>query len=252
MIEIEKIEIIAIAKVLMDSLETGDWSELMMITDCDDYYEQNTQFQRDIHWRNPSLKQGCIDAVKHILNSDINNIKKIISFEKTSSLLKKNYNTEYNTIMSKISTISGKVVLSQPTKITSETIYQALDDAQLLINNNKPENAYDRMHTALHGFLKKTCENEKIQFSSSDGMTALLPKISNHLKTFQSFETDRNEKIVTMLRALNNVLDSINYLRNHNSLSHPNEKLLNKSDALFAINIARSITSYIDSIIQEK
>jgi len=250
--EIENIEIIAIAKVLMGSLDTGDWSELMMITGCDDYYEQNSQFQRDIHWTNPGLKQGCINAVKHMLDSDVNNIIKIINFERTSLLLENQHEKEYNTIISKISTISGKIVLNQPTKVTSETIYQALDDAQLLIDNNKPENAYDRVHTALHGFLKKICEDQKIHHSSSDNITALLPKISNHLKVHSSFELDRNKKIVEMLRSLNSVLDSINYLRNHNSLSHPNEKLLNKNDALFAINIARSITSYIDSIVEEK
>lgn len=41
----------------------------------------------------------------------------------------------------------------------------------------------------------------------------------------------------------------INELRNHNSLAHPGNVLLNEADAKFAINLVRSIMSYVDDLI---
>ena len=45
------------------------------------------------------------------------------------------------------------------------------------------------------------------------------------------------------------MLDTINYLRNHHSLSHANQELLTDADAQFAINLTRSIMSYIDKLV---
>jgi hypothetical protein len=53
-----------------------------------------------------------------------------------------------------------------------------------------------------------------------------------------------------MLRSANAMLDSINYLRNHNRQSHPTEELLTDSDARFSINLARSIMSYVDDLLE--
>lgn len=40
---------------------------------------------------------------------------------------------------------------------TSETVFEALKDAEILLRSSGPKNAVDRAHTALHGYLKKLC-----------------------------------------------------------------------------------------------
>jgi len=51
-----------------------------------------------------------------------------------------------------------------------------------------------------------------------------------------------------MLRSVNAIMNNINYLRNYNSLSHPTDELLNFNDAKFAINLVRSIMTYVDNL----
>ncbi|WP_336749738.1 abortive infection family protein [Pantoea vagans] len=45
------------------------------------------------------------------------------------------------------------------------------------------------------------------------------------------------------------ILQEIKNLQNNNSMAHPTENLLNESDARFAINLVRSIMTYIDELL---
>ncbi len=98
-------------------------------------------------------------------------------------------------------------------------------------------------------FLKQVCINKQIAFNSDDAITALLPKINNYIKLKVGVE--RNDKVFAMLRSANSMLDTINNLRNHYSMAHPNETLLTESDARFSINLVRSIMTYINDLLTD-
>ena len=242
--ELNTKEKINLSKVLMNTLNTGDWKELFALTECD-YCPQNcSQFYKDVHWNNEGLKQGCINAVEFILEADPVNIKEIWELEGVQGALKGSKPELYNVIES---IVNGVVLVASPeVNNTNESVFKALEDAEVLLTTQGASSAYDRMHTALHGFLRQICDNNNISFVSGDAITALLPKISKYIK--QQPDDDRNSKVVDMLRSAASMLDTINYLRNHHSMSHPNENLLKESDAKFAINLARSIMTYIDEL----
>jgi len=42
---------------------------------------------------------------------------------------------------------------------TSEVVFEALKDAEVLLETRGPKSAVDRAHTALHGYLKKLCSD---------------------------------------------------------------------------------------------
>ncbi|WXP46824.1 abortive infection family protein (plasmid) [Escherichia coli] len=52
-----------------------------------------------------------------------------------------------------------------------------------------------------------------------------------------------------MLRLSAAILHGINNLRNNYSMAHPTETLLNEADARFAINLVRSIMTYVDELL---
>ncbi|WP_250200281.1 abortive infection family protein [Escherichia coli] len=52
-----------------------------------------------------------------------------------------------------------------------------------------------------------------------------------------------------MLRSSAAILHGINNLRNNYSMAHPTETLLNEADARFAINLVRSIMTYVDELL---
>ncbi|HDY99555.1 MAG TPA: abortive phage infection protein [Pseudomonas sabulinigri] len=235
---------INLSKVLMNTLNSGDWKELFAITECDDCPQNSSQFYKDVHWNNDSLKQGCINAVEFILDANPVNIKEIWGLEGVQGTLKRNKPELYNAIES---IVDGVVLVANPNvNNTNESVFKALEDAEVLLTTQGASSAYDRMHTALHGFLRQVCHNNNISFVNSDAITALIPKISSYIK--EQPDDGRNSKVFAMLRAAGSMLDTINYLRNHHSMSHPNENLLKESDAKFAINLARSIMTYIDDL----
>jgi hypothetical protein len=238
---------ISLAKSLVNSLNSGDWKELFALTECEDCPTNNSRFYNDVHWQNDGLKGGCIHAVEYILEENPENIVHIWEMEGVQTSLKRSDLETYTFIKAIVNTEEGKSVPKPTPKNTNNNIYLALKDAELLITNSGAASGYDRMHTALHSFLRQVCENNNISYEKSDAITALLPKINNYIKSLP--DDGRNKKVFDMLRSANAMLDSINYLRNHNSQSHPTEELLTENDAVFSINLVRSIITYIDNLL---
>jgi len=238
---------ISLSKLLMVTLNSGDWEELFAITECDDCPSNNPRFYKDVHWQNEGLKRGCFQAIEYILEENPENIVHIWKMDGVQTALKSSNSDTYSFIQAIVNSEEGKSVPEPIPKNTNDSVYHALKDAEVLIANRGAANGYDRMHTALHSFLRQSCENNNIPFSQKDGITALLPKISTHIKSLP--DDGRNEKVFNMLRSANSMLDSINYLRNNHSLSHPTDELLTENDAVFSINLARSIMTYIDGLL---
>lgn len=133
-------------------------------------------------------------------------------------------------------------------KNVNENIYQALEDAEVLLQKNGPHRAYDRVHTALHASLRQMCTNHGIATNSTNNnVPGLLSLITAHLKALP--DDGRNEDVFKMLKSSAAILHGINNLRNNYSMAHPTETLLNEADARFAINLVRSIMTYVDELL---
>ena len=50
--------------------------------------------------------------------------------------------------------------------------------------------------------------------------------------------------------SLASALDSLNTIRNRGTLAHPNELLLNESEAMLYINLSRAVLTYIETKIK--
>ncbi|MCD9500565.1 abortive infection family protein [Photobacterium carnosum] len=248
MLDLDNKQRLTVAKAAM-SLTTGDWSELFCLTDCEDYPEEYRNFMNDVYYQNDGLKQSCINAIDTILNSNPENIEHIWEISSLSNKVKRLDSNLYDTIERYIDGEHQKNVSSPVLEHENENIYNALADAELLIEQRGPEFAYDRMHNAVHSFMREVCDNHAISYEDNHGITKLLKEINAHLKVIPA--DGRNDTVFGMLRSANSILDGTNYLRNHHSLAHPTETLLNSTDALFAINLAKSIISYVDGLLEK-
>lgn len=126
-------------------------------------------------------------------------------------------------------------------KITSAVVNQAIIDAENLLKTSGAVSAVDRVHTALHGYLREICSQAGIIYAKEDGMTRLLKLLRQHHPSFQV--TDEAERI---LRAFGTIMETLNTMRNNSSLAHPNSALLDDSEAFLAINATRTILHYLD------
>ena len=102
------------------------------------------------------------------------------------------------------------------------------------------------MHTFFQGYLRNKCSQWQIQLEADANIKdALLSIIDNH----QYFtEINREPELKNILKSLSNMCDRFDTFRNHHSLAHPSESLLERNEAKLMINVIRSLYEYIEAI----
>jgi len=147
---------------------------------------------------------------------------------------------------------SGPAPVALPDlKVTSDTVERALADAERLINSNGGAiSAVDRVHTALHGYLREVCRDGGIAFADDAGTTALFGLLRQHHPAL-SGTIPSGEPIHRLLRPLAGVIDTLDPVRNTRSMAHPNATLLGEPEAMLVINAIRTLFHYLDSKLSE-
>jgi hypothetical protein len=147
-------------------------------------------------------------------------------------------------LIAKLETGAG---VSSPTPhITSEVVERAIIDAETLIAKNGATSGVDRVHTALHGYLKAACDGSRLGYTKDPGLTDLFKVIREHHPRFQ-IQGPRGGDIEQVLRAIGAILAALNPVRNRASVAHPNDSLLDEPEAMLVINAARTILHYLDA-----
>lgn len=140
---------------------------------------------------------------------------------------------------------SPQLVVTPTPKLTSSAVEQALSDAEQLVVQLRPVSAVDRAHTALHGYLRQVCAQANLVVQNQDSTLTELVKIL--IKQHPKFVNAGAHKvhIEKILKAMSVTCDALNPIRNHGSLAHANEALLEPAEAILAINASRTVFHYI-------
>ena len=130
----------------------------------------------------------------------------------------------------------------------SDVIKKAISDAEQFIQMGKYDSAFDRVHTAFHGYIRKVLDNKGVTYEESDTLTQLYTKLHDKIASEIS-SNEISELVKKTMRSSSGAIAAINEMRNRHSLSHPNTDLLEKREAEFAIKIIKNISDYINSVI---
>lgn len=131
-----------------------------------------------------------------------------------------------------------------PDLFTSQAVTRALADAENLLRSSGPVSAVDRVHTALHGYIRHLCAEQGLNTDTEAGLTTLFKTLRSAHPAFAQV-VSHDENILRILNALAAVVESINQLRNRGSLAHPNPTLLGEPEAHLALNAARTVHHYV-------
>lgn len=139
-----------------------------------------------------------------------------------------------------------QAVPSPQLKITSEVVERALSDFEALARSKGGAvSGVDRIHTALHGYFEAVCDAANISFKADSPATTLFSLIRQQHPALQrkppGIEADK------ILRAIAQIVDVLNPVRNQKSMAHPNEDLLEESEAMLAVNAVRTLLHYLNS-----
>lgn len=143
---------------------------------------------------------------------------------------------------------TGSQVEHPVLRITSEVVERALRDAQELLRATGATSGVDRIHTALHGYMREICQSSGLTVAEDAALTELFKVVREGHPAFSEIGP-RSAEILRVVRGLATILDALNPLRNKASVAHPNQTLLPEPEAMLVINTARSILQYMDEKI---
>lgn len=219
------------------------WDVILTLPRCNLYIEETglyTRIQWDtycsiLHIQVPIDKQSCFISEKN----KIFDIAKSMYGRQGDNLLT---NIDIGILVEHYEVIDFSVIS------LTEVISKALADAEFFMDQGKYDSAFDRVHTAFHGYLRKLLDNKGVEYEESDTLSQLYTKL--HIKISKDIGgAPIADLIKTALRSASGIISSMNDLRNRHSLSHPNDTLLEKREAEFVIELVKSISNYLNKIV---
>jgi len=145
---------------------------------------------------------------------------------------------------------NGTINIPAP-KTVSGIVSRAVEDAAQLIASRGASSGVDRMHTALHGYIKSICLEAGLEINRDAGVTELFKALREGHPAFSNFGP-RSDDILKILRALATVIDALNPIRNRATIVHPNDDILDEPEAILVINSIRTLLVYLDAKIAEQ
>lgn len=133
-------------------------------------------------------------------------------------------------------------------RMTSQAVERAMDDAELLLQSGRrASSAVDRIHTALHAYLIQLCADAGLVDRTGDhpSLTTLFKRLREDHPQFK-YDGPRGSEVGSALKSSASIIEALNTLRNNASGAHPNEEVVGEAEAMYLINLARSLLHYIE------
>ena len=141
--------------------------------------------------------------------------------------------------------LSPGVVLAPSPAAASDVLEQALADVERALASGRPASAIDRVHTALHAYLRDLARVARLPVTPDTGMPELFKVLrKSHVALLPA--GPRREDLERIMSALATIVDALNPLRNKASLAHPTDQLLADAEAMLAINAVRTLFHYLE------
>lgn len=112
------------------------------------------------------------------------------------------------------------------------------------IDNNKPQEALDRLHTFVVKYARMLCDRHGINYDKKKPLHSLFGEYVKHLKHNNFIESQMSEKILKSSIA---ILDNFNEVRNNRSLAHDNP-ILNYHESILIFNNISNVIKFIEAI----
>jgi len=171
------------------------------------------------------------------------------AFEQIAKTVTEVASTYIRFVAVELNTDEGPAAVESPNlQITNDVVERALQDAERLLSTSGATSGIDRVHTALHGYLRAACDKSSIAHGPDPSITEFFKLLRQHHPAFshlgaQAVETQR------VVMAFATVVDALNPVRNRGSMAHANATLLDEPEAMLVINAVRTLLHYLNAKI---
>jgi hypothetical protein len=230
---------VALKKAIDGCFSVSDWREFAMEYDVT-YIEDHARLLRGLQFGDDDYGSSILQILNYMWDYHEDALKILMSHKKLERKLKNDAPDLYSAIHDDVAHIS----VEHENLTASEVVRRALSDAKELIRSAGAVSAVDRVHTALHGYLRDICDEESLAYPKGASVQQLYKVIRNEHAAF-SAAGPHEEEIKRISNSMATALDAVNTLRNQASVAHPNEDLLDDVDATLVVNAARTLFNYV-------
>jgi hypothetical protein len=231
---------LALQKAIVATFTSDDWHEIGHVTGHHDYITRHDRLLRSLSWNDADYGTCVFEILAHLTKYDIDALCSLIAHEKIRAELE----LTAPDVLHDLGIYAPLVPSVPPPRSASEVVRLALADADSLLRSAGATSAIDRLHTALHGYLRSVCANSGLQAQENASLTVLFKALRTQHPAIKSLGTQDSD-IGRIFVAFASVLDSLNTLRNHASVAHPNEFLLEADEAELVVNAVRTVFNYL-------
>lgn len=232
--------ILAIQRALAAKFTATDWHELGYLTGFHELITGHDRLLRSLRFGDEDYGACVFQVVNHLAEQDTRALLAIIEHPKVKPLLER----EQPGKLDELGYMSEHVPAFIPAVSASEVVRRALADADSLLSSSGAPSVIDRIHTAMHGYLKASCDEAGLVLPDGATLTQAYKVLrTQHPALKHMGEHAREiEKVLTFFAS---VLDALNTLRNHGSVAHPNDKLVEAAEGSLVVNATRTIFHYL-------
>jgi hypothetical protein len=230
---------VALKKAIDGRFSVSDWSEFAMEHDVP-YIENHSRLLRGLQYGDEDYGSSILQVLNYMWDYHEDALRILMSHEKLERILKKDAPDLYSAIHDDV----AHITVEHESLTASEVVRRALSDAKDLIRSAGAVSAVDRVHTALHGYLRDICDQESLDYPKDPSVQQLYKIIRKNHAAF-SVAGPHEDEIKKVSSSMATALDAVNTLRNHASVAHPNQDLLDEIDATLVVNAARTLFNYV-------
>lgn len=234
--------IIALQRAVIETFSKSDWNEIGHLTGQHPYITGHKRLLRSLDWGDPDYGDCVFEVINRLQLHSSQALAALILHPKVLPVLESSAPNQLHQLGVDV----GHVRAVAPSQSASEVVRRALADADQLIEKNGAQSAVDRLHTAIHGYMKAECVTASIDLPSGATLTQAFKALRSNHPALTSTGVHAAE-VAKVLQSFAAVLDALNTVRNHGSVAHPNEHLIEAPEAFLFVNAVRTIFHYLNN-----
>ena len=231
---------LAMQRALVAEFNATDWHELGYLTGFHEFIRHHGRLLRSLSFGDEDYGACVFQVLSFFADQDAGALVAVVEHPKIRPHLERDQPSK----LDELGYTSGHVPAFLPAASASDVVRRALADADSLLVSSGAPSVIDRIHTAMHGFLKAACKEAGL----------VLPEGATLTQTYKALRTqhpalkllgEHDGEIGRILASFAAVLDALNTLRNHGSVAHPNDKLVEVAEGSLVVNATRTIFHYL-------
>jgi len=234
--------IIALQEAIVScGLNAQEWRKLGYQTGTQDFIIGHDRLLRSLSWGDPDYGDCVFQFLRYLTELVPTKTTFFIEHPKVFPLLEQSVPN----MLAELGYGISQVPAVLPSVSATDVVRRALSDADSLLAASGAPSTIDRLHTALHGYLRSACKDQGIPLADDASITVAYKALrKEHPKLRVLGEHDG--EVGKILASFASVIDALNPLRNHGSVAHPNEQLIGQDEAVLVVNAVRTMFHYLN------